>query len=170
MKALTLYQPHAALVALGEKKLETRDWAPEDGYTGPLLIHAGENSPTHDEWMLRWMESPIVMDLYGKHRPALAENRQGISLFSSGVLLAACDLVRVRKIVRAISPLRLMMDDDEVLDLQVGNEVWLGIYEPGRYVWELANAQPLKTLVPCAGDRRLWTPTDDVVAKVEAQR
>jgi hypothetical protein len=39
MKALTLYQPWASLVALGHKTVETRKWATT--YRGPLAIHAG---------------------------------------------------------------------------------------------------------------------------------
>ena len=37
MKALTLYQPYAAAIALGLKKYETRSWA--TSYRGPLAIH-----------------------------------------------------------------------------------------------------------------------------------
>lgn len=38
MKALTLWQPWASLVALGEKKIETRTWSTT--YRGTLAIHA----------------------------------------------------------------------------------------------------------------------------------
>ena len=37
MKALTLYQPYAAAIALGLKKYETRSWA--TSYRGSLAIH-----------------------------------------------------------------------------------------------------------------------------------
>jgi hypothetical protein len=40
MKALTLIQPWATLVALGEKQIETRSW--DTKYRGPLAIHAGK--------------------------------------------------------------------------------------------------------------------------------
>ena len=38
MKAITLTQPWATLVAIGAKRIETRSWATK--YRGPLLIHA----------------------------------------------------------------------------------------------------------------------------------
>ena len=41
MKAITLTQPWATLVALGEKKIETRGWACD--YRGPLAIHAAKS-------------------------------------------------------------------------------------------------------------------------------
>ncbi len=40
MKALTLWQPWATLVALGAKRIETRDWRTR--YRGPLAIHAAK--------------------------------------------------------------------------------------------------------------------------------
>jgi hypothetical protein len=43
MKALSLTQPWAQLVVLGEKRWETRGWATR--YTGPLLIHAAKTFP-----------------------------------------------------------------------------------------------------------------------------
>lgn len=43
MKALTLHQPWASLVALGVKTIETRSWATR--YRGPLAIHAGATRP-----------------------------------------------------------------------------------------------------------------------------
>lgn len=43
MKALSLHQPWASLVALGVKTIETRSWATK--YRGPLLIHAAKRRP-----------------------------------------------------------------------------------------------------------------------------
>ena len=40
MKALTLWQPWATLVAIGAKKIETRSW--KTNYRGPLAIHAAK--------------------------------------------------------------------------------------------------------------------------------
>lgn len=43
MKALTLTQPWAQLVALGHKSIETRSWSTK--YRGPLAIHAARGFP-----------------------------------------------------------------------------------------------------------------------------
>jgi hypothetical protein len=43
MKALSLWQPHATLVAIGAKPYETRSW--ETSYRGPLAIYATVNFP-----------------------------------------------------------------------------------------------------------------------------
>ncbi len=41
MKALTICQPYAELIARGEKLIENRTWA--TSYRGPLAIHAGKS-------------------------------------------------------------------------------------------------------------------------------
>ncbi len=43
MKALSLYEPWATLIALGEKRYETRSWS--TAYRGPLLICASKKRP-----------------------------------------------------------------------------------------------------------------------------
>lgn len=43
MKALTVRQPWASLIALGVKTVETRSWSTK--YRGPLAIHAGMTRP-----------------------------------------------------------------------------------------------------------------------------
>ncbi|KXG09931.1 hypothetical protein AT864_01491 [Anoxybacillus sp. P3H1B] len=40
MKAITIKQPWATLIALGEKKFETRSW--KTNYRGKIAIHAGK--------------------------------------------------------------------------------------------------------------------------------
>lgn len=47
MKALTLHQPWASLVAIGAKTIETRSW--RTSYRGPLAMHAAKRSPTWDD-------------------------------------------------------------------------------------------------------------------------
>ena len=42
MKALTISQPYASLIASGEKFVENRSW--ETRYRGPLAIHAGKGT------------------------------------------------------------------------------------------------------------------------------
>jgi len=41
MRALTICQPYAHLIAIGEKRVENRSWA--TSYRGPLAIHAGRS-------------------------------------------------------------------------------------------------------------------------------
>lgn len=45
MKAITLHQPWASLVALGVKSIETRSWS--TNYRGPLAVHASLRRPEY---------------------------------------------------------------------------------------------------------------------------
>ena len=43
LRAITVWQPHASLIAIGAKTIETRSWATK--YRGPVLIHAAKRKP-----------------------------------------------------------------------------------------------------------------------------
>lgn len=47
MKALTICQPYAELIARGDKPIENRTWP--TSYRGPLAIHAGKSRAWLDE-------------------------------------------------------------------------------------------------------------------------
>lgn len=86
MKALTLHQPHASLVALLVKSIETRSWATK--YRGPLAIHAGRSeSALHYPG---WLE-----EHQGEAEPALMPFADRITMTHAhrhGVLKAVHDL------------------------------------------------------------------------------
>ena len=45
MKAITLWQPWASLIAVGAKRIETRSWS--TNYRGPLAVHASLRRPEY---------------------------------------------------------------------------------------------------------------------------
>lgn len=53
MKALTLRQPWASLVAVGTKWIETRSWS--TSYRGRLAVHAGRAEPSGVGWVEPYM-------------------------------------------------------------------------------------------------------------------
>ena len=56
MRALTICQPYAELILLGEKRVENRRW--ETAYRGPLLIHAGKSR----DWLDTYQPLPRKME------------------------------------------------------------------------------------------------------------
>src|ERR1700694_3122793 len=58
MKALSLWQPWASLIAMGLKEFETRHWA--TSYRGPLVIHAAK----------RPLEADTLSDAIHRLRPS----------------------------------------------------------------------------------------------------
>lgn len=68
MKAITIRQPWASLIALGEKKIETRSW--QTKYRGPILIHAGKSVDKKAMIGLLYklgIAAQDVMDYYPNH-------------------------------------------------------------------------------------------------------
>ncbi len=45
----------------------------------------------------------------------------------------------------------------------------LGVYEPGRYVWNLGNPRRLPELIPFEGRRRLFEVPEEILLQIEAQ-
>lgn len=67
MKALTLRQPSASLVAVGVKKIETRSWS--TAYRGRIAIHAAKHEPPTMMRALRWTGGVWSMEYGGRDDP-----------------------------------------------------------------------------------------------------
>jgi len=74
MKAITLIQPWATLVAIGAKQIETRGW--RTFYRGPLAIHASKRLPA---WQFR-----DTLEAHGIH---------SFMQLPLGAIIATCTLV-----------------------------------------------------------------------------
>jgi activating signal cointegrator 1 len=79
MKALTICQPYAELIACGEKRVENRTWP--TSYRGPLLIHAGKGR--------KMLEPEFTKDGHEVDRPT------GIflSTMDFGAVIATAELI-----------------------------------------------------------------------------
>lgn len=136
MRALTLWQPWASLVAVGAKQWETRSWRTD--YRGPVLIHAAMRKPPD-------ISKPLVVE-------AMIQ-ALGIADFNElprGVLVAVVDLTGVYQlsIEKPLPPICHGCLDREML---------LGDWGNGRYVWRFENLRRLPKPVPAHGHQRLWT-------------
>lgn len=143
MKALSLTQPWATLVAIGAKRIETRSWY--TSYRGPLAIHASNGYP---RWAMSvCLEEPFrtaLHDVPGPLAPAACR----------GLIVATCRLVDCRLIVetdlaRTVNTNRRMLPPSEP-------ERSFGDYAAGRYAWILDNVQALTEPIPAKGKLGLW--------------
>jgi hypothetical protein len=135
MKALTLWEPWASLIAIGAKRIETRSWA--TSYRGPLAIHASKKVPSD------------ISDFYEENQLPWDLTRLGffnITDLPAGMVLATCRLVDV---IPTTSPYLT-----EVLKTKEAN---YGDYEPGRFAWILTDITHLEVPVPAIGHQGLWT-------------
>ena len=166
MKAITIWQPWASLIACGVKKYETRSWATK--YRGPIAIHSALK-PFVNCWS--WSTSERAREVIMR-RMGLTENFEPEKYFPTGYVLATAELVNVWYIVHHPGP-----DIDVAKDILVGaesvttdkhapdfgdffvpssDEMALGDWTPGRYAWELRNVKPLSTPVQVRGRQGLW--------------
>ncbi len=129
VKALTLTQPWASLVALGEKRIETRSW--QTHYRGPLAIHAARHWPQSAKSLLQ--VEPFLSALHGLR----------LEDFPLGAILAVGYLASIER--------------TDHMKLPGEPELTFGDYRPGRYAWYLERVQKLEKPIPTLGHLGLWS-------------
>nr|WP_320146014.1 ASCH domain-containing protein [uncultured Anaeromusa sp.] len=101
MKAITILQPWASLIACGAKKIETRGWATK--YRGPIAIHAGKKDPCKKPWEGMGEFENAVDSVLNK-------NNLEWRLLPLGSVIAIADLVDVYEMLYKHIPLRHPME------------------------------------------------------------
>ncbi|CAG0947427.1 hypothetical protein ANRL1_04099 [Anaerolineae bacterium] len=146
MKAITLTQPWATLVAIGAKRIETRSWS--TAYRGPLAIHAAKTFPKDARDLCR--------DLYPGaalfSSVLIAAGYDRIAQIPLGVVVATCELVAVKRII----PGYIKVLRDQMGHFNSEQEIAFGDYTPGRYAWILADVRSLDAPIPAKGALGLW--------------
>lgn len=134
IKALTLHQPWASLMAWGVKTIETRGWA--TAYRGPLAIHAAKTIPPYARRAV--LDRPTIIGvLQGRNiDPA---NLAGLPL---GAVVAIVNLVDCKPI--------------EDLGWLPYFEYIYGNFAPGRFGWITRNVRALDPPIPARGHQGLW--------------
>lgn len=140
MKVITLIQPWATLIALGEKKIETRSW--KTSYRGTLYIHAGK-SIDKEACNEHFIKSTLQMHGYT------------IDNLESGVIIARTSLIDCIEIDFGTEPIYRKANLKNGQQV-TGNEYSFGDYATGRYAWILDNIDPLKEMIPAKGKLSIW--------------
>lgn len=137
MKALTVIQPWASLIATGEKRFETRGWGTR--YRGPLAIHAGKS----EAWVrLNW---PVFQPILAPHG-----YRRFTDLPYSAVV-AIVDLVEVY-------PVEVVLSRPIDGKAMTNREIVAGDFSHGRFAWHLRVREQL--VIPARGKQGLWNWDD----------
>lgn len=153
MKALTLTQPWATLVAIGAKRIETRSWS--TSHRGPLAIHAGAGlGPVGGAagLMAKCRQEPFRATL-------LAAGVLGTPQLPRGAIVAIATLVDVVPIAHCLGERPVGRHDDEgypwVWELDERERAFV-LYCTGRYGWLLADVRRLPEPIPARGGSHLW--------------
>ena len=156
MKATTLWEPFATLVAHGHKKVETRDYPPLRGVIGQrIAIHAAKRRPRAEE-----LEAVKACLQYGY--PMVAASGLDLHL---GKVLATAVLTGAERVTatarrnlltdphRGVEFAICRLDDDTRWEVPV---CACGNYAVGRWLWFLEDIQLLDPPVPARGYQGWW--------------
>lgn len=185
MKALSLWQPLAQLVALDEKTVETRGW--RTNYRGQLAIHAAKRPP---DGVRRggWFASPAAVRGKGQTEWVLrhGDNNRGLPLNARPLPLGA--VVATAYLVDCVptGPLSIPGAEAKWIETNPGQindryqagdvtmilpydptrrplPAWdldanrpLGDFGPDRWLWLLTAVRPLPEPIPATGRQGLW--------------
>lgn len=152
MKALSILQPWATLIAIGAKKIETRSWP--TNYRGPIAIHASKGFPRQAKDIC--FKEPFLTalcegDVFPKDW--ITEMESPKDMFPLGAIIAIGNLHKVGDIfLRKDGPtmvrgLELPMRSPE---LEFGN------FTPGRFGWCITGVYLLNDPIPAKGRLGLW--------------
>lgn len=142
MKALTITQPWATLVAIGAKRVETRSWATD--YRGPLAIHAAKGFPG---WARETCgDVPFWTTLAEAGYASWKDLPRGVVLCTTRILAVRPTQFDPNA---AGIPLKAPFRLSE-------NEWHFGDYGPDRYAWYLDAVVRLAEPVPARGALSLW--------------
>lgn len=149
MKAITLWQPWASLIAHQLKQVETRSWSTE--YRGLLAIHAGKRFNTYQKHLT--LHDPRFRDPL-KRAGALLGAKPPLPL---GKVVAIVELTDVRQITWNNRP------------QQESAEFTFGDFTPGRFMWFLKLIQRLEKPIPARGYQGLWgwSPPESLLPVLE---
>lgn len=148
MKAITIKQPWATLIAVGEKKYETRSWFTH--FRGPLAIHAGKIVDK-----TACMSEPL-RSVLAKHGYGSPEDLPTGAVIAVGELSACFQIRPISKETQDV----ILVHYDEFVHLNAERdtlEISFGDYSEGRYAWEISNLNKLTVPIPCKGKLGLWS-------------
>lgn len=137
IKAITIKQPWATLIALGEKKFETRSWPTK--HRGPVAIHAGK---------------AVDKRAYNQFAEILAKHGfHSMEDLPSGAVIATATIVDCHRVIENPTQTSALTDKGITISEQ---EFQMGYYGIDYCAWELNSIHKLTTPLPAKGKLSLW--------------
>lgn len=178
MKALSLWQPWATLIATGAKRIETRSWYTP--YRGPLAIHAAKKrSRELDQLCVN--SPPFERALKASGNLVEEGDRLALTL-PIGAIVATARLVACLEMGPGTVAYRQTSDgtwveghpvilcappvpgaERDVLLPPAEPERSFGLYAPGRFAWVLADVRALREPIAYKGGQQLFNVPDHLI-------
>ena len=159
MKALSLTQPYATLIALGAKRIETRSWS--TSFRGPIAIHASKGFPRE------YQESCAIEPFLSVLKAAGFTNTNELP---KGAIVAVGRLVYVFLTGDTLNYRHLdrTVRGPNGLTYQITpQEIEFGDYSPGRFGWVLTDVVRLEQPIPVKGALGLWNVPPMVMEQIK---
>ncbi len=167
MKAITVWQPWATLLACGAKKYETRSWPTK--YRGPIAIHAAKKNPMSLKDILYGDTAMKMHYILAREFGSSQGDWDDLPL---GAIIATAELANCWYIVAHPGTnvdiakhipigVESMSTDKHAPDfadyfVPTEQEIIFGDWTPGRYAWEIANVKMLPDPISVKGMQGLW--------------
>jgi hypothetical protein len=143
MRAISIQEPAATLIALGEKGYKVRSWRPD--FRGPLAIHVSSRYPRRLQWCASSLEVCRRLQRHGIWVPSVDLRR------TLGMVIAIVDFVGAYK----------CEDVEEHCGIRPGTaEFELDTYEAGRFAWKFMNPRRLRSPEPAVGTKGFFFVPD----------
>ena len=156
MKAITVYQPWASLLACEIKRFETRGWATK--YRGAIAIHAGKSQKYCGT--RNYQDVLITASHFPKWVNYLSECAKTLTHeIPFGAVIATAEIVGCYEIFEDRNCVPYIVKEGLAPTVPTQDEVMFGDWTPGRYAWEMANVKVLETPIYTRGMQGLWNWT-----------
>lgn len=166
MKAVSLWQPWATAIALGSKRVETRDWS--TSYRGLLAIHAAKR--LHQGELIYYASCWNWCGALAKLGKRMGDGKSLRDLLPFGAIVATCVLRDCRPtesftVGELETPRR---PEGEASDMLDWTERLMGNFAPGRFGWVLEEVQPTRWPIPFTGRQGLFDVPDELLVRERA--
>lgn len=163
MKALSIQQPFATLLASGEKRYETRSW--RTNMRGEVAIHASKGFGDDMRMLARRSGFADLLErhgFYGDKYPAA-----GLDGLPLGAIIGVATIVGCHRTEDVVSGFGEYSTDDEKATALM--QLRLGDFRPYRFAFEIAEPVMFDP-IPCAGQLNFWNVPEDIEALIEERR
>ena len=163
MKALSLMQPWATLIAIGAKRIETRSWS--SPFRGRIAIHASKGFPRDCRELCRQEPFRSALERGGIPFDASAPEHwyhvpyyrlRDIKNMPLGAIVALATLTAIERTENITAMSQGLLS----------HEIEFGDYSPGRFGWVLADVVRLPTPIPAKGALGLWTVPPQILEQI----
>lgn len=149
MRALSLLQPWAGLLALGVKEYETRSFKTK--FRGTVAIHASARLPKEGKALLAELAKKDSSFLPGRHRYQICT--------TLGCVVGQVEIKEVYS-----------TNDADRIQRITPQEEQLGDYSPDRYFWECENPRLFDEPIPAKGQLGFWNWEESSTTHFNHQR